>query len=433
MNPFDKIIGYAPVKRELEQIADILKDPTPYEKLGVKAPNGLLLHGSPGVGKSLMASALIQATGLHAFICRKDKPQNDFVNVIRETFLNAAQAAPAIVFLDDMDKFANGDEKRRDAEEYVTIQACMDEHKDKHIFVIATANTLKHFPGSLLRAGRFDRIIAVEIPHGEEAEQIMAFYMSQKPFISDMDTPTVAKMMEGCSCAELETVINEAGLYAGFERSEVITMDHLLRAFMKHRYRIFDFDNHSAAVDLNNGDLEETQIIYHEAGHALMRELLTPGCVTLVSTRGGTGTGGFVSFVQERKNTLLKQKQTAIMCALSGMAALDIKFGAASMGVSSDLTKAYHAAKEILLDNGIGGFDLYNPEYDCSHSLLSKQEQMISAMLHRYYQKAKGCLASNREFLDQIAISLAQKKLLTGKDIQRTRQNCALHKMEKVI
>lgn len=123
MSKFDKIIGYSAVKKELKQIADTLKNREVYAKLGVSSPRGLLLYGEPGVGKSLMASAVIEESGRKAFVCRKDQPNGDFVKVIKATFEKAIENAPSIVLLDDMDKFANGDERHPDAEEYVTVQS----------------------------------------------------------------------------------------------------------------------------------------------------------------------------------------------------------------------------------------------------------------------------------------------------------------------
>ena len=131
MKAIDKIIGYSGIKSELRQIGDTLKNREAYERLGASAPKGLLLYGEPGVGKSLMATAVIEESGRQAFTCRKDKPNGDFVKHIKEIFDLAAENAPSIVYLDDMDKFSNGDAKRPDAEEYVTVQSCIDEVKDK--------------------------------------------------------------------------------------------------------------------------------------------------------------------------------------------------------------------------------------------------------------------------------------------------------------
>lgn len=129
MSAFDKIIGYSAIKKELRQISDTLKNKDVYAGLGVSAPKGLLLYGEPGVGKSLMASAIIEESGRKVFTCRKDKPNGAFVKEIKATFDKAAENAPSIVYLDDMDKFTNGDERHPDAEEYVTVQSCIDEVK----------------------------------------------------------------------------------------------------------------------------------------------------------------------------------------------------------------------------------------------------------------------------------------------------------------
>ena len=166
MKAMDKIIGYSSIKRELRQISDTLKNREAYDKLGVSSPRGLLLYGDPGVGKSLMAAAIIEESGRQAYTCRKDKPNGDFVKYIKETFDKAAENAPSIVFLDDMDKFTNGDERHPDAEEYVTVQSCIDEVKGKEVFVLATVNNIRNLPRSLRRAGRFDRTIEVEAPRG---------------------------------------------------------------------------------------------------------------------------------------------------------------------------------------------------------------------------------------------------------------------------
>ena len=107
MNEFDNIIGYTAVKADLEQLCDALRNPTAYTKLGASTPHGLLLYGEPGVGKTLMATSLIAASGRPSFTCRKDQSGSDFIKVIRETFAQAKENAPSIVFLDDLDKFSN--------------------------------------------------------------------------------------------------------------------------------------------------------------------------------------------------------------------------------------------------------------------------------------------------------------------------------------
>ena len=173
MNAFDRVIGYEGLKKELMQVSDGLKNTEVYEKLGVKPPRGLMLYGDPGVGKSLMAFCLIEASGRKAFVCRKDRPDGEFVNHITETFRAAKEAAPSIVFLDDMDKFANNDSNHKDSEEYVTVQSCIDTFRHAEVFVLATANDVEDLPDSLIRPGRFDRVIEVEAPAGKDAVEIV--------------------------------------------------------------------------------------------------------------------------------------------------------------------------------------------------------------------------------------------------------------------
>ncbi|MGI6569576.1 MAG: AAA family ATPase [Caldicoprobacterales bacterium] len=178
---------------------------------------GLLLHGEPGVGKSLMAMSFIKESGRNSYIIRRNKHDGDFINEIKGVFSKAAQNAPSIILLDDMDKFVVEDKSK---EEYVAVQACIDEVSSLDVYVIATANSIRDIPRSLLRAGRFDRKIRVYPPRGNDAEKIIRHYLESKSIISDVNFDDIAKMLIGRSCAELETIINEAAIYAGYERKE---------------------------------------------------------------------------------------------------------------------------------------------------------------------------------------------------------------------
>ena len=164
MSEFDKVIGYEDAKMELKRFCDVLRNPEKYTKLGVTMPSGILLCGEPGLGKTLMARCFIAESGCRVFTLRKEKPNGDFVNQIKETFEKAKTDSPSIVFLDDMDKFANEDDMHRDAEEYVTVQSCIDACKGHGIFTLATVNDKHCLPDSLLRAGRFDKVIELN-PH----------------------------------------------------------------------------------------------------------------------------------------------------------------------------------------------------------------------------------------------------------------------------
>ena len=434
MSKFDMIIGYAAVKKELRQIADTLKNREVYEKLGVSAPRGLLLHGEPGVGKSLMASAIIEESGRQAFICRKDQPNGDFVKVIKATFDKAIESAPSIVYLDDMDKFANGDERHPDAEEYVTVQSCIDAAKGKEVFVLATVNNMRCLPSSLRRAGRFDRVMRIENPRGNDALNIISHYLKSKKVVDNLDAKIIARIMDGSSCAELETVINEAGLCAGYERAETITMDHFVEACMRTVFhvpaRVKDGEEEETGMCLSDFDNVYSQIIYHEAGHAVVSEVLCPESVTLVSAykRGG-GRGGFTDYYNDQSHTPLHWIKSRIIGSLSGMAAVEQRYGIVDMGGERDIDQAFDMTKELLTNKCINGFRLHSNGYDDTERLKSEQEKATSEEVERFYQKAIEIIAYNREFLEKIAIALAEKKLLTAADVQRIKSECKIYQV----
>ena len=156
MNEFDDIIGYDATKEELVRIADTLKNAERYRRLGMTSPRGLILYGRPGTGKTLMANCLIKVSGRPAFTCRRTEADNSFIDKMKAVFEEAEQNAPSIVFLDDMDKFANSDFQHRDAAEFVAVQSCIDSMRGAEVFVLATANeNIKNLPGSLLRSWAF--------------------------------------------------------------------------------------------------------------------------------------------------------------------------------------------------------------------------------------------------------------------------------------
>lgn len=432
MSKFDMIIGYTAVKKELQQIADTLKNRDVYDRLGVSAPRGLLLYGEPGVGKSLMASAIIETSERPAFVCRKDKPNGDFVKEIKATFDKAIADAPSIVLLDDMDKFANGDERHPDAEEYVTVQSCIDEAKGKEVFVLATANNLRCLPRSLRRAGRFDRVIEIDTPHGQDAIKIISHYLSTKKVVDGVDAKTIARIMDGRSCADLETVINEAGLYAGYERADSITMDHFMEACLRTVFDVpasfddydDDDDFYTLLTDANN---VVSQIVYHEAGHAVVSEILCPESVNLVSAhnRGGTS-GGFTDYYNDRTRTPLYWAQSRIIGALGGMAAIEQKYGIFDAGCERDLDQAFDRTRDLVVNNCTSGLHLHCNGYEDSPRLKSEQEQAVSAEVEKYYRKAKEIISLNYEFFERIAVALAEKRLLSAVDIQKIKSECKI-------
>ena len=417
MKEFDRIIGYAEEKLELERVCDIMRNPEKYQKLGVETPVGMLIKGDPGLGKTLMAQCFVEASGLKTFICRKNKPAGDFVKEIRQTFEEAKAAAPSIVYLDDMDKFANDDPKHKNSDAFITIQSCIDDVRGKGVFVLATANERFCIPDSLLRAGRFDRIIEIDAPEHDDAVKIIEHYLSKKKYVTGIDIEEITRIMSGRSCAELESVINEAGIAAGFAGKENIGMDDIVRACLRV---LFD----APEMIKTTGDSFK-DIAYHEAGHVVCGELLEPGSVTLVSVAAHTGsTGGITSYYKNPHE--LKSKdyiEKRIIRDLGGRAATEIMFGKTDVGATHDLHDAFNMAEKLVDDYCTYGFGMFERN-NSGNSLINRKETAMALELERLYLDTKRMLIENREFLDRIAAALIGKKTLLRKDIEEIRKTC---------
>ncbi len=417
---FEKVIGYEPIKLVLERILDIIREKDKYDGLGTKLPSGVLLSGEPGTGKTLIANSFIKASKLPVYLIRKDMPDGDFIKFIKQTFEDAKLNAPAIVFLDDMDKFANEDNFHCDAEEYVTIQSCIDNVKGCDVFVLATANNINKLPSSLIRNGRFDKQITVEAPKGKDASAIVKYYMQQKSFVSDIDSEEIAKILNGGSCAVLESVINEASILAGFAGREKVEREDLLRAAM---CVIFD------APEIANKIPQKivTKTAYHEAGHVVVAELLEPESVSLVSVLGHNGqTQGVTVYYQndEEYFSSIEYMENRVKSLLAGKAATEIVYGEVDVGASNDIQRAISIA-ERFADNYCGfGFDKFEFHEKSSNDLLSRKEMLIFSELEKYYQEVKKMLILNRDFLDKVAQKLVGEETLTCKDIKEIETTC---------
>lgn len=415
MKEFNRVIGYDDVKVELERIIDMMINSEKYKSLGVQTTRGLLLHGDPGVGKTLMAKCFIKASKRPTFTVRKDLPDGDFVKYIKSTFEKAKKQAPSIVFLDDMDKFANEDEKHRNAEEFVTIQSCIDECKEDEVFVLATTNELRAIPRSLLRPGRFDKSIVIDNPEGEDAEKIIKHYLKKKKCGKDVEAKEVARLLNGRSCAALETVINEAGVYAGYENRKELSMNDLVRAFMRVIY--------NSPEKLKFKDSKYMlQTAYHEAGHTVVAETLEPGSVPFVTIKPHNG--GMAGFAHiDNDENYFEDKQfmeNRVISLLAGRAATEVVYGITDVGANNDIHRAFDIVQRFVDDYCTYGFTNWEGNSDyVPHALEEKRMNYITCEMERYYQQAKKIVIENRKYLDSLAKELFDKKVLLARDVQR--------------
>ena len=419
MRELDRVIGYEGIKQELYRIIDIIRDPAKYKKLGVSAPKGILLSGEPGIGKTLMAKSFIKETGLKVFVIRKDRPDGDFVDLIRETFKEAEKAAPSIVLLDDLDKFANEDDYHRDAEEYVTVQACIDDVKESDVFVLGTCNNSRKLPDSLVRSGRFDKTFFMNFPAIEDAKKIISFYLKDKKVAKDIDVEEIARFCEGHSCADLETVVNEAGIYAGFEGKKHISQDDIRKAVIR---KIF----HGTEVTENN-PVSDRRLAVHEAGHAVLSELFFPGQVSYVYIESADGrTKGVVHRnCDAHRFEDFKNVEAEIMIDLAGKAATELILNEIDMGSGDDLRNANSHMRRLLDDVAAYDFHAWCHGDETSQKVYDHLDNSAGTELSRYYLKTKQMLGKNREFLEAIIEMLLEKKTISYKDIAPIREKYA--------
>ena len=354
MSAFDQVIGYADIKTEMIKYCDVLKNPERYRNLGVSMPSGILLEGEPGVGKTLMAMCFIEESGCKAYVIRKNRPDGAFVDEIRHIFEMAKEEERAIVLLDDLDRFANEDTEHPDAEEYIAVQSCIDDCKDSGVFVLATVNQRQSLPESLLRAGRLGKIIEMFVPEGQDASDIIAYYLSQKKAIGNIDMEDVVKLLEGHSCAELESVVNEAGILAGFNNRDQIEHQDIVKAYIG---LIFDAPESKWTED----EAYQKNMAIHEAGHAVVSEVLDPGSVNLVTICQHNGSVGGTIVVRKAHDYRISiaARENEIVRKLGGKAAVELEYGQADLGCSSDIRAAMCFVEHLIDDLCAYGFDSF--------------------------------------------------------------------------
>ena len=414
MSAFDKVIGYEKEKEELLQLCDMAKAPEKYAALGVSLPRGVLLHGVPGVGKTLMASALVEEMGRKCFILRKDKSISDFVEEIAKVFAQAKKEAPPVIFLDDLDKFA-ADSDSRNPEELIAVQSGIDEVKGADVFVVATANEVRELPYSLRRPGRFDRILEVCPPNRREAVAIVRHYLQGKKVASDVTAESVARLMDGNSCAALESVLNEAGIYAGYEGKSEIGREHIMRAVLRIIFEAEESVNEMTAF-------EKEEVAFHEAGHAVVALAFDGEGVGLISVRPSKSDARGVVQLLQRENYFgsydrMCERVTAL---LAGRAAVELKFGRVDVGASSDLQRAARILQRFETDYGVSGFGLLHAGEHWAVESERQGENIVAergAMLSRFYEEAKRVLRGNWAFVERLAAELVARDTLIYEDI----------------
>ena len=421
LKAFDNVIGYDDIKNELMPICDMFHNPEKYAKLGVVMPSAAVLEGLPGYGKTLMCKCFIEACGVPYFVCRKDKANGDFINYMKKCFDDAVEKAPAIVFLDDMDKFANDDQDHKNSEEYVAVQACIDNVKGKNVFVIATTNEVFNLPDSLLRAGRFDIRFEMSGLNKDDQMKLIEHFLSNKPVAKDLSIEHIWQILgNNVSCAELEKIINDTAIKVAFKQKSVIEYKDIVDACLRHHFCVID-EHIDEITD------QHRVTACHEAGHAIVSEILDPNSVGLVSIQAYRGsTAGVTEFVfdeYEQKTHIAKEQR--IIALLAGKAASEIVLNQKDMGSWHDIYKAKKMIVRLRDDDCVYGFDCA-VDTDSSSEQLNRADRTLNAELDRFYAEAKKIVFEHRDFLDAVVNALLEKKTIFAEDIQAIKKELKL-------
>ena len=417
MDKFDeKVIGYDSIKETLRQIADVLKRPEAYKEKGVSMPRGLLMESAPGLGKSLMASILMEESGRKSFVFRRINEGNTFLGEMKDIFDVAKEEAPSILLLEDLNLYVESNSPY--APEWACLQACIDETSDADIFVIATTNDTRYMPQSLLRPGRFDYILNLNPPLGKTAENIVSYYLRDKNLAKDVQISDIVKAMPQVSCATLETVMNLAAINSVYRDHAHVQKEDIIDALLKVVYNL-------RKADCEEDPQEHQMIAVHEAAHAVVGEVLHSGSIGIITIRGSHGAiGGMESgFAVYAKSE--EEFQDEIIKTLAGKAGTALIFGIMDIRAAADIKKADQLLDIWLCHFAGGGFSGVEPsENRLSEPRLSYNEAIKSAKLEELYRRAYKILYDNRDFLLAVQKELLEHETLLNSDLAKIRESC---------
>lgn len=417
MDKFDeKVIGYDSIKETLRQIADVLKRPEAYKEKGVSMPRGLLMESAPGLGKSLMASILMEESGRKSFVFRRINEGNTFLGEMKDIFDVAKEEAPSILLLEDLNLYVESNSPY--APEWACLQACIDETSDADIFVIATTNDTRYMPQSLLRPGRFDYILNLNPPLGKTAENIVSYYLRDKNLAKDVQISDIVKAMPQVSCATLEMVMNLAAINSVYRDHAHVQKEDIIDALLKVVYNL-------RKADCEEDPQEHQMIAVHEAAHAVVGEVLHSGSIGIITIRGSHGAiGGMESgFAVYAKSE--EEFQDEIIKTLAGKAGTALIYGIMDIRAAADIKKADQLLDIWLCHFAGGGFSGVEPgENRLSEPRLSYNEAIKSAKLEELYRRSYKILYDNRDFLLAVQKELLEHETLLNSDLAKIRESC---------
>lgn len=433
---FKDVAGLEGAKEEVEEIVEFLKNPEKFTVLGGKIPKGALLVGPPGTGKTLMAKAVAGEAKVPFFSLSGSDFVEMFVGVgasrVRDLFKNAKDKAPSIIFIDEIDaigrargknNFTGGNDEREN-----TLNQLLTEMDgfgtDTNVIVLAATNRADILDKALLRPGRFDRLIHVDLPELVERKEIFEVHLKPLKLGDDVDSEFLARQTPGFSGADIANVCNEAALVAARKNKDKIEKQDFLDAV----------DRIIGGLEKKNKLIkpkEKKRIAYHEAGHATIGWLLPHAAplvkVTIVPRGKSLGAAWYLP--EERQITTTEQMLDEIAATMGGRAAEEVVFGDISTGALSDLERVTKQASAMVsiygLNDKIGNVSYYDStgqnEYGFgkpySEETAKIIDEEVSKIIETQYERAKQLLRDNRSKLDRLAEKLLEKEVIFREDL----------------
>ena len=437
---FADVAGADEEKAELEEIVQFLKDPKQFTKMGARIPKGVLLVGPPGCGKTLLAKAVAGEAKIPFFSITGSDFVEMFVGMgaarVRDLFDNAKKNSPCIIFIDEIDAvgrqrgagLGGGHDEREQTLNQLLVE--MDGFiVNEGIIVLAATNRVDILDPALLRAGRFDRQIVVNVPDVKGREDILKVHAKGKPLGSDVDLKVIAKRTPGFSGADLENVLNEAAILAARFRKNAITMAEVEEAIT----RVITGPEKKSRVITEK---DKMVTAYHEVGHAICAKVL-PNCdevheISIIPR--GMAAGYTMTLPNENENHYFKSKMVDEMTMmLGGRAAEALVLGDITTGASNDIERATNMAKAMIVKYGMNEqigpvFHGNNQEVflgkeivqskSCSEEVSAQIDAELKKQLTACMDKATEILRENMSKLHSISKALMEKEKLTGEEFE---------------
>ena len=434
---FKDVAGLEEAKVEITEIVDFLKTPEKYTKLGGKIPKGVLLIGPPGTGKTLLAKSVAGEAHVPFFSISGSDFVEMFVGVgasrVRDLFKQAAEKSPSIIFIDEIDAIGRARGKNpmtgANDERENTLNQLLTEMDgftpNSGVIIMAATNRADILDKALMRAGRFDRQIFVELPDLKERKEIFQVHMKNLKLDDSINLDFLAKQTPGFSGADIANVCNESALIAARQDNAEIMPEDFMNAIDRI---IGGLEKKNKIISPN----EKKVIAFHEAGHASTSWLLEHAhpLVKVTIVPRGKSLGAAWYLPHERQITTTEQLMDEMTATLGGRAAEKVIFGKISTGALSDLEKATKQAYAMVayygLSEKVGNLSFYDSsgqqEYSFSKPFSEKTNEVIdneiSTLVENAYKNAIKILEENREGLEKVANKLLEKEVIFGEDLE---------------